>query len=422
MADIITTLHPENNSGDNLYPNIKNENISKEELFKIINRIGLNNNAYKYKLNNLIVPNWELGMYDHNNKVNSSSRCRSTNFLNISEGKCYIHIENNIRFYIYEYYNNTYVRTLGTGWNTSDFEFDAKKGYTYTITASTNPESTITNIYDVTNNIFIYSYVNYGLITQNPKDALLKGVCHRGMRNLAPENNIDAFKLAKLYGFSYIETDVQFTSDNIPVMFHDDYINDKSSYSGANKRISELTYAELLNYDFGSWFDTSFSGLKILKFDDFLTLMKQLDLIAFVELKTPATLTSEQAQILYNLTIQHNMKYNIFWLGYDILGLVHLREIDNDMNFAPAVLRSTIINDGLSGFEQTFPNPHDLVIFTNYANLDNETNAIFIRDNKKCGVWAVDNDSNITNLINVSKYVCEYFQSDGINVIDSLLK
>ena len=45
---------------------------------------------------------------------------------------------------------------------------------------------------------------------------------HRGGSEEAPENTLESFKYAIELGCSYIETDVQLSSDGIPYIFHDD--------------------------------------------------------------------------------------------------------------------------------------------------------------------------------------------------------
>lgn len=59
---------------------------------------------------------------------------------------------------------------------------------------------------------------------------------HRGMRNMAPENTMDAFHVAEKYGFHF-ETDVQVSSDGVPFLFHDANLVSKT---GALGRIKDM--------------------------------------------------------------------------------------------------------------------------------------------------------------------------------------
>lgn len=66
---------------------------------------------------------------------------------------------------------------------------------------------------------------------------------HRGTTELgAVENTLQAFSDAIESGADYLETDVQATKDAMVVVFHDE---DLSRVLGLNKRVSDLTFAEL---------------------------------------------------------------------------------------------------------------------------------------------------------------------------------
>ncbi len=71
---------------------------------------------------------------------------------------------------------------------------------------------------------------------------------HRGASSYAPENTMSAFRKAIELGANGIELDLQKTKDNKIVIFHDDFIDNKSNGKG---RIEEYTYQEL--YNFTNW-------------------------------------------------------------------------------------------------------------------------------------------------------------------------
>lgn len=67
---------------------------------------------------------------------------------------------------------------------------------------------------------------------------------HRGLHNNnsdLPENSLAAFAAAAQAGYG-VELDIQFTADRQIVVFHD---NDLKRMCGVNRRVDELTYAEL---------------------------------------------------------------------------------------------------------------------------------------------------------------------------------
>ena len=72
-----------------------------------------------------------------------------------------------------------------------------------------------------------------------------KIIAHRGNCEGLPENNETAFKQSIAYSVDGIETDVQLTKDNIPVIFHDRV---SFKLTGTRKWISSYTLDELLQF------------------------------------------------------------------------------------------------------------------------------------------------------------------------------
>ena len=67
------------------------------------------------------------------------------------------------------------------------------------------------------------------------------GFAHRGARAHAPENTLDAFRLALRLGATGLESDVWLTSDGVPVLDHDGVVR-----SGLRRRrIADLRRADL---------------------------------------------------------------------------------------------------------------------------------------------------------------------------------
>lgn len=67
-------------------------------------------------------------------------------------------------------------------------------------------------------------------------------LAHRGGTGSAPENTLPAFRHAVDIGFVYLETDVQVTSDGVPLAFHDDDLN---RTCGIDRRVHDMTWSEV---------------------------------------------------------------------------------------------------------------------------------------------------------------------------------
>ncbi len=96
-------------------------------------------------------------------------------------------------------------------------------------------------------------------------------ISHRG-GTVCPENTGSAFEWALENGYRLFEADVKVTSDMIPVILHDDTLERTSNGEG---EVSEKTYEELLELDFGEWFSEDFKGEKILSLEEFLKFCKE---------------------------------------------------------------------------------------------------------------------------------------------------
>ncbi len=90
---------------------------------------------------------------------------------------------------------------------------------------------------------------------------------HRGFNTIAPENSMPAFGAAVALGAQEIEFDLWLTKDNVLVSCHDRSLERVSDGVG---KIDELTYEELLKFDFGSKRGSKFAGLRIPTFEDIL--------------------------------------------------------------------------------------------------------------------------------------------------------
>lgn len=105
---------------------------------------------------------------------------------------------------------------------------------------------------------------------------------HRGAAARAPENTLAGFRVAKSLGCSWVEFDVRLTGDNALAVCHDDRLERTTNGRGA---ISTLPLAAIRAFDAGGWFDRRFAGERVPTLDETLTLCRELDLGANVEIK-----------------------------------------------------------------------------------------------------------------------------------------
>ena len=88
----------------------------------------------------------------------------------------------------------------------------------------------------------------------------MKILAHRGLSAKFPENTVIAFEAAAKLPIWGVEFDVHLTKDNQLVVIHDEAIDRTSNGQGF---VKELTLNELRAFDYGSWFNTEFTGQHI---------------------------------------------------------------------------------------------------------------------------------------------------------------
>ena len=101
------------------------------------------------------------------------------------------------------------------------------------------------------------------------------------------------------------------------MLLHDDTIDRTSNGSGT---LSQMTYEELLQYDF-SYDDndssvdfSAYRGEKIPTFVDFIALCKELGLHPYIEIK--GSITDAEAQMLVKIVSDAGMLDNVSWLSF----------------------------------------------------------------------------------------------------------
>jgi glycerophosphoryl diester phosphodiesterase len=146
-------------------------------------------------------------------------------------------------------------------------------------------------------------------------------IAHRGAMAEAPENTKSSFDKALSYPIDGIELDVQITRDCIPVIFHDNTINKKTDGTG---RISDYTYSELCDFDWGAWFSADYRGEKILTLQQVLTNYSHRTRL-LIEIKSPphpgkALLYSRLPTRIIQMirqAVSDDFMNNIFILSFD---------------------------------------------------------------------------------------------------------
>ncbi|KAB8138399.1 glycerophosphodiester phosphodiesterase [Gracilibacillus oryzae] len=158
---------------------------------------------------------------------------------------------------------------------------------------------------------------------------------HRGASKKAPENTMPAFELAYQQGADGIETDVQLTKDNIPVLIHDENLRRTTNGMGF---VQDYSYDELKKLDAGSWHSVNFRQTVIPTLDDLLTWNKEKQLKLNIELKNNLIEYPNIEKIVYEKIKKYQMEENTVISTFSRKSLLKMKKLKFDI--ATALLTS----------------------------------------------------------------------------------
>ena len=201
-------------------------------------------------------------------------------------------------------------------------------------------------------------------------------VNHRGYNIDAPENTLPAFIMSKYKGFSYVETDLEFTSDDVCVLLHDDTINRTGRNADGSEisstiAIKDITYEQALTYDFGIWKGSKWTGLKIPTFEEFITLCKKLSLHPFIELKdnwNGNVFTEARVATVANTIKKVGMEKHVTFISFNPSALSRMHNLlpNADYGYGKDVSASA-----------TYTDAHIQDMISTLTPLKNEFNTVF---------------------------------------------
>jgi len=120
-------------------------------------------------------------------------------------------------------------------------------------------------------------------------------IAHRGACGYAPENTLAAFRKAYELGAKWVEFDVKLTKDDVPIIFHDD--TTKRTTNGPDRKIADLTWAEIKQLDAGSWFAPEFANEHVPTLEEVLEFLQAHDMQANIEIKPTIGLEAKTAKL-----------------------------------------------------------------------------------------------------------------------------
>ncbi len=177
-------------------------------------------------------------------------------------------------------------------------------------------------------------------------DAYTLVIGHRGAAGLAPENTLAAIQVAVELGVDAVEFDVHRSNDGELMVIHDEEVERTTDGRGF---VTNLTLEELQALDAGSWFSDEFAGEPIPSVRDVFDFVRDLDVLLFIELKSPALYSGIEAELV-TLIEEYGYEDRVSILSFDHESLALVREIAPDLTLSGLWSRSLPSSDG-AGFD-----------------------------------------------------------------------
>ena len=155
-------------------------------------------------------------------------------------------------------------------------------------------------------------------------------LAHRGASGYAPENTMEAFKMAAKMGADGIELDVHLTADGQVVVCHDEKLDRTSNGQGI---IPSYTLEELKAFDFGfHFYNGERKGIKIPTLDEVYELVAPLGMIVNVEIKSadPAIIPA-----CYAIAKKYGMEEKVIYSSFNHFQIAKMKEYDKNAFIAP---------------------------------------------------------------------------------------
>lgn len=151
---------------------------------------------------------------------------------------------------------------------------------------------------------------------------------HRGASAYAPENTGSAFTKAIEMGVGGIELDIHMSKDGHLMVIHDESLNRTSNGKGL---VKDLSLDELKDLDFGSWFDSSFKGERILTLEECLDLLEGWDGILNVEIKSGPILYDGIEEKLVKVLSEYKMIERTIVSSFNHYSLLAIKQLEPEL-------------------------------------------------------------------------------------------
>ncbi len=161
---------------------------------------------------------------------------------------------------------------------------------------------------------------------------------HRGAAADAPENTLASFKLAIEAGANGVEFDVRLARDGVPVIIHDETLQRTAHIQ---KRVADLSAAELQEVNVGSWFSRSkkattdkFAAERVPTLQQLFDLFASNDALLYLEMKCVSSERTQLAATCCRLITEHSSRERVIVESFDLAAIEAVKSIEPSIRTA----------------------------------------------------------------------------------------
>ena len=151
-------------------------------------------------------------------------------------------------------------------------------------------------------------------------------IAHRGASGYAPENTLEAFRLAMDMGADGFELDVHMSRDGQLVVIHDDTVDRTTNGTGL---VKELTLSQLQDLDASNGME-AYRGARIPTLGEVFDLVRDTKHIVNVEVKTDDWFYPGIEEACLALAKEKGMEDRVIYSSFNHHTLIKLRELKPD--------------------------------------------------------------------------------------------
>lgn len=159
---------------------------------------------------------------------------------------------------------------------------------------------------------------------------MCKAFAHRGFSGKYPENTMLAFKKAIEVGADGIELDVQLTKDGEVVIIHDETIDRTTDGEGF---VCEYTYDELKKIDASYIYKDKYGFNPIPTLKEYFELVKDLDFITNIELKTGINEYLGIEEKVYKLIKEFRLESKVIISSFNHFSILRMKKIAPELKY-----------------------------------------------------------------------------------------